>query len=311
LNNLTICHVEWTISQGRYFRPFLPLRCCGSDFRVCLGTKRKTPNNSIATTELSLSEDKAPGVYALSRICGLVSPSWTKKRRETSLPYCRAPWWDLARHLADAAIPALSEDHRFATAFHAAAVYRIASVSGHHRLTARIRDRGGLPPGQSSIASAERSSRHAARGCDESIRLSSWYRGRLEDVFEPRIIQSCSMNGFLDGATCWIALNRTRANETGLVAVLVRSIHLHHCQGRSGSTESTNEGPPHLPRLPLTLSIGYPEERRRRPVCSLYRLQKNFALGRKAIHQGLKPSLVAFVSARLKVGPWYKASQYG
>jgi hypothetical protein len=51
----------------------------------------------------------------------------------------------VARHLADAAIPALSEDHRFATAYNAAlqtakmaiacAVYGIASVPGHHRLT--------------------------------------------------------------------------------------------------------------------------------------------------------------------------------
>ena len=51
----------------------------------------------------------------------------------------------IARDLADAAIPALSEDRRFATAYNAAlqaakmaiacAGYRIASVPGHHRLT--------------------------------------------------------------------------------------------------------------------------------------------------------------------------------
>jgi uncharacterized protein (UPF0332 family) len=51
----------------------------------------------------------------------------------------------VARDLADAAIPALSEDRRFATAYNAAlqtakmaiacAGYRIASVPGHHRLT--------------------------------------------------------------------------------------------------------------------------------------------------------------------------------
>ena len=49
------------------------------------------------------------------------------------------------RDLADAAIPALSEDRRFATAYNAAlqtakiaiacAGYRVASVPGHHRLT--------------------------------------------------------------------------------------------------------------------------------------------------------------------------------
>src|ERR1700723_2688351 len=51
----------------------------------------------------------------------------------------------IKRDLADAAIPALSEDRRFATAYNAAlqtakmaiacAGYRIASVPGHHRLT--------------------------------------------------------------------------------------------------------------------------------------------------------------------------------
>ena len=51
----------------------------------------------------------------------------------------------VARDLADAAIPALSEDRRFATAYNAAlqiakmaiagAGYRIASVPGHHRVT--------------------------------------------------------------------------------------------------------------------------------------------------------------------------------
>ena len=51
----------------------------------------------------------------------------------------------IARDLADASIPALSEDRRFATAYNAAlqaakmsiacAGYRIASVPGHHRLT--------------------------------------------------------------------------------------------------------------------------------------------------------------------------------
>ena len=51
----------------------------------------------------------------------------------------------VARDLADAAIPALSEDRRFATAYNAALQtakmaiacegYRVASVPGHHRLT--------------------------------------------------------------------------------------------------------------------------------------------------------------------------------
>ena len=51
----------------------------------------------------------------------------------------------VARDLADASIPALSEDRRFATAYNAAlqtakmaiacAGYRVASVPGHHRLT--------------------------------------------------------------------------------------------------------------------------------------------------------------------------------
>jgi hypothetical protein len=51
----------------------------------------------------------------------------------------------VARDLTDAAIPALSEDRRFATAYNGAlqtakmaiacAGYRIASVPGHHRLT--------------------------------------------------------------------------------------------------------------------------------------------------------------------------------
>jgi SAV_6107-like HEPN len=51
----------------------------------------------------------------------------------------------VARDLADAAIPALSDDRRFATAYNAAlqtakmaiacAGYRVGSVPGHHRLT--------------------------------------------------------------------------------------------------------------------------------------------------------------------------------
>lgn len=51
----------------------------------------------------------------------------------------------VARDLADASIPVLSEDRRFATAYNAAlqtakmviacAGYRVASVPGHHRLT--------------------------------------------------------------------------------------------------------------------------------------------------------------------------------
>jgi hypothetical protein len=51
----------------------------------------------------------------------------------------------VARDLADASIPALSEDRRFATTYNAAlqtakmaiacAGYRVASVPGHHRLT--------------------------------------------------------------------------------------------------------------------------------------------------------------------------------
>lgn len=51
----------------------------------------------------------------------------------------------VARDIADAAIPALSEDRRFATAYNAAlqsakmaiacAGYRVAAVPGHHRLT--------------------------------------------------------------------------------------------------------------------------------------------------------------------------------
>ena len=51
----------------------------------------------------------------------------------------------VARDLADATIPALSEDRRFATAYNAAlqtakmaiacAGYRVASVPGHHSLT--------------------------------------------------------------------------------------------------------------------------------------------------------------------------------
>ncbi len=51
----------------------------------------------------------------------------------------------VARDLADAAIPALSEDRRFATAYNASLQtakmaiactgYRVASVPGHHRLT--------------------------------------------------------------------------------------------------------------------------------------------------------------------------------
>src|SRR5271157_3868353 len=51
----------------------------------------------------------------------------------------------VARDLGDAAIPGLSEDRRFATAYNAAlqtakmaiacAGYRVASVPGHHRLS--------------------------------------------------------------------------------------------------------------------------------------------------------------------------------
>jgi uncharacterized protein (UPF0332 family) len=51
----------------------------------------------------------------------------------------------VARDLKDAALPALSEDRRFATAYNAAlqtakmamacAGYRVASVPGHHRIT--------------------------------------------------------------------------------------------------------------------------------------------------------------------------------
>jgi hypothetical protein len=69
------------------------------------------PNNSIATTELSLSEDKAPGVYALSPICSLVFPQLNEKG-EGDFPslFRSAPSWLVARRLADAAMPALSED---------------------------------------------------------------------------------------------------------------------------------------------------------------------------------------------------------
>ncbi len=89
--------------------------------------KKKTPNNSIATTELSLSEDKAPGVHALSRICSLVSPQLNEKGEGDFPSLVQRPWWDLWRaHLADAAMPAVSEDHRFATAFNAARLIVIA-----------------------------------------------------------------------------------------------------------------------------------------------------------------------------------------
>jgi hypothetical protein len=81
---------------GSLFRPFLPLRCFGSAFRVCLDTQKEDTNNSIATTELSLSEDKARGVYALSRICSLVSPHLNEKG-EGDFPslFRSAPSWDL------------------------------------------------------------------------------------------------------------------------------------------------------------------------------------------------------------------------
>jgi hypothetical protein len=78
--------------------------------------------------------------------------SWKKllqenkvRRHRTSIQELTAIRRLVARDLADAAIPALSEDRRFATAYNSAlqtgkmaiacAGYRIASVPGHHRLT--------------------------------------------------------------------------------------------------------------------------------------------------------------------------------
>jgi hypothetical protein len=85
---------------GSLFRPFLPLRCFGSALDLIFGSawtpKKQDTNNSIATTELSLSEDKARGVYALSRICSLVSPHLNEKG-EGDFPslFRSAPSWDL------------------------------------------------------------------------------------------------------------------------------------------------------------------------------------------------------------------------
>jgi hypothetical protein len=78
--------------------------------------------------------------------------SWKKLLQENKVHRHRTSIQELseirrlvARDLADAAISALSEDRRFATAYNAAlqtgkmaiacAGYRIASVPGHHRLT--------------------------------------------------------------------------------------------------------------------------------------------------------------------------------
>jgi hypothetical protein len=78
--------------------------------------------------------------------------SWKKLLQENKVHHHRTSLREvnelrklIARDLADAAIPALSEDRRFATAYNAAlqaakmaiacAGYRIASVPGHHRLT--------------------------------------------------------------------------------------------------------------------------------------------------------------------------------
>src|SRR5437762_2521650 len=78
--------------------------------------------------------------------------SWKKLLQENKVHRHRTSIQELnelrrlvARDLADATIPALSEDRRFATAYNAAlqmakmaiacAGYRIASVPGHHRLT--------------------------------------------------------------------------------------------------------------------------------------------------------------------------------
>jgi hypothetical protein len=78
--------------------------------------------------------------------------SWKKLLQNNSVHRHRTSLQELteirrlvARDLADAGIPALSEDRRFATAYNAAlqtakmaiacAGYRVASVPGHHRLT--------------------------------------------------------------------------------------------------------------------------------------------------------------------------------
>jgi hypothetical protein len=78
--------------------------------------------------------------------------SWKKLLQEHKVHHHRTSTQEIAelrrliaRDLADASIPALSEDRRFATAYNAALQtakmaiacegYRIASVPGHHRLT--------------------------------------------------------------------------------------------------------------------------------------------------------------------------------
>jgi hypothetical protein len=78
--------------------------------------------------------------------------SWKKLLQERKVHHHRTTIQEvselrrlIARDLADASLPALSEDRRFATACNAAlqtakmaiacAGYRIASVPGHHRLT--------------------------------------------------------------------------------------------------------------------------------------------------------------------------------
>lgn len=78
--------------------------------------------------------------------------SWKKLLQERKVHHHRTTIQEvselrrlIARDLADATIPALSEDRRFATAYNAAlqtgkmaiacAGYRVASVPGHHRLT--------------------------------------------------------------------------------------------------------------------------------------------------------------------------------
>ena len=78
--------------------------------------------------------------------------SWKKLLQERKVHHHRTTIQEvselrrlIARDLADASIPALSEDRRFATAYNAAlqtakmaiacAGYRIASIPGHHRLT--------------------------------------------------------------------------------------------------------------------------------------------------------------------------------
>jgi uncharacterized protein (UPF0332 family) len=78
--------------------------------------------------------------------------SWKKLLQNNSVHRHRTSLQELteirrlvARDLADAGIPALSEDRRFATAYNAAlqtakmaiacAGYRVGSVPGHHRLT--------------------------------------------------------------------------------------------------------------------------------------------------------------------------------